>query len=375
MRAAGLSLALLGSCATLASQGGGDLGLPSSGAGPFQALGPMQLASQDIPPFVLSRPGAACTEPAVLSESAGGSTPAVSMYYVLPGASGSQIALSRADDGVSFYGDSGDVEVHPTHRPPAVLTATLPWEGAGVAGPSALRVGSEVWLYYAAAGGIGLAKSGDGRAFTKTGAPVIARDPSVQWESSELRAPSVAVFPDGRWHMLYASGGSIGEATSADGEAWTRADGDPSTPALDPVLAPSKTVEPSTLPAGEHPPFDEGGVDDPLLAPRVDPTGRLQVRVFYTGYAPSPDASTPAGSIGFAARYGVTGALSRQAAPVYFAPGSTVAGPALLEWQGPSILYASQPDTKLSPPIAGIAGAFDPGAGSPPPVGSFPSSP
>lgn len=367
--------AALAGCATLASGGGGASNLPSSGVGPFQPLSQMQVAPQDIAPFVLSHSAGACTEPSVLSASADGATPALTMYYVLPGAPGTVIAFSRSDDGVSFYGDSGDVENNPSHKPPIVLTATLPWEGGAVDGPSAIRVGSQVWLYYAAAGGIGLAKSNDGRTFAKTGGPLLARDASIAWETTQLRAPTVAVFPDGSWHMMYASGASIGEATSTDGVTWTRADGDPSTPAIDPVLGPSAMVDPSTLPPGEHPPFDEGRVDDPLLAPRVDPTGRLQVRVLYTGYAPAADASAPAGAIGFAARYSTTGALARQATPVYFAPDSTVAGPAILEWAGPSLLFASQPDTKLSPPVVAIAGTFDPGAGSPPPFGAYPSAP
>ena len=102
-----------------------------------------------------------------------------------------------------------------------------------------MRIGARIALYYAAAGGIGVAVSEDGVSFTKNQAPVLAPDVSVRWETTSPTAPSVALFPDGTWHMLYAAGVSIGEATSADGYAWTRVDGDPATTELDPVLEPS----------------------------------------------------------------------------------------------------------------------------------------
>ena len=179
---------------------------------------------------------------------------------------------------------------------------------------------------------------------------MLAPDPAASWETTPPHAPSVAIFPDGSWHMLYAAGTSIGEATSTDGVHWTRAAGNP-------VLEPSAPVNPRTLPAGEHVPFDEGTVEDPLLVPRIDPTGQLQVRVLYAGYAQSPTAQSRTASIGFAARYGDSGPLSRQSIPVYIAPGSTAAGPALLEWTGGTMLYVSQLDSTPMPPLPAIAAA------------------
>lgn len=371
-----LALLVAAACSTLATPGGGAENLPTSGVGPFQALDQMQVAPQDIAPFVFTRAGVGVTEPSILAESADGSSPAVTLYAVVPGKTGSTIVRTRADDGRTFYGDAPDQVTFPSHKPPQVLAASLPWEGADVTGPSVLRVGAEIWLYYAAAGGIGLARSPDGATFTKTGAPVLATDATVGWEQGPPRAPTVARFPDGSWHMLYAAGGAIGEATSADGLSWKRADGDPSTPRIDPILTASKAVDPSTLPAGEHPPFDENGVGDPLLLPRVDATGQLQVRVLYTGYGPFPDASVPEGKIGFAARYGDSGKLSRQVIPVYAAPGAPASAPALLEWNGPTMLYVTQLDTVDMPARDGIAVAFDPGAGVPGALSSaYPTAP
>jgi hypothetical protein len=357
----------LAACSTLATQGTIGQNLPSSGVGPFQALSQTQVAPADVAPFVCLEPGQNLSEPTVLPATTDASTVAVLLYAVGQGPSGQVIVRSDSDDGISFYGDTADESVHPTHKPPVVLEASLSWEKADLTGPSALRVGSQIWLYYAASGGIGLAQSGDGLTFRKTGAPVLAPDPSATWETTTPHAPTVAVFPDGSWHMLYAAGTSIGEAASADGLHWTRTSGNP-------VLGPSTPVDPKTLPPGESPPFDEATVEDPLLVPRVDPTGQLQVRVLYAGYAAPPTTASRTASIGFAARYGDTGPLSRQVIPVYVALGSTAAGPAMLEWSGGTMLYVSQLDTTLMPSPLALAAAYDP-AGGPPPFGAYPSTP
>ncbi len=378
MRLARLLCLALPACSTLASAGSGDQDLPSSGVGPFQALSQTQVAPGDVAPYVFLGEASAYREPSVLPATSDPASPAVLMYVVAHGAQGDVIERTRADDGRSFYGDSPDLQNFPRHIPPTVLSATLAWEGYSVGGPSALRAADgAVWLYYAAAGGIGLARSGDGgRTFTKAGAPVLGLGFDVAWERTAPRAPSVAIFPDGTWHMLYASGSAIGEATSTDGVAWKRVDGDPSSPALDPVLVPSPTVDPKTLGPGERPPFDEGGVDDPLLLPRVDGTGALQVRVLYTGYGAPAGASPRPSSIGFAARYGVAGALARQAEAVYTAL-TPVAAPAYMQASGPAMLYAAQQNTSADPghSFPAIIAAFDVSGGVPGPLATAPGSP
>src|SRR5690606_30506605 len=50
-----------------------------------------------------------------------------------------------------------------------VLAPAEAWEGGTVGAPSALRVEGEIWLYYAGAAGIGLAKSADGVTFERAG--------------------------------------------------------------------------------------------------------------------------------------------------------------------------------------------------------------
>ena len=360
-------LLVVAACGTIGTPGGGAQNLPSAGGGPFQALVKGQVAPQDTAPFVFLAGGQSYREPSVLSATGDPSNPGVFMYLVANGSPGDVILRTRADDSVSFYGDFADQQMNATHRPPVVLAASQAWEGKNLSGPCAVRVGSEIWLYYAGDGGIGLAKSGDGKNFTRMPTQVLAVDSGVAWESTAPHAPSVAIFPDGSWHMLYTAGNDIGEATSADGVHWTRVG--------DPILVPSPVVDPKTLPEGVNPPFDEGAVDDPQLAPRIDETGRLVVRVFYTGYDKPVGSASRTGSIGFAGRYGDTGALSRQPAPAYTAPGATVAGPALFDWNGTPLLYVSQLDIAGTPTFLAIAAAYDPSTGSPGMPGSFATSP
>jgi hypothetical protein len=172
--------------------------------------------------------------------------------------------------------------------------------------------------------------------------------------------------------MLYAAGDSIGEATSADGIAWTRV-------GADPVLGPSDPVDPSTLAPGVQPPFDEGGVDDPVIAPQTNVDGRLQVRVLYTGYldaAGSTGSAPRRSAIGLAGRFGDAGALTKQAAPVFTVQLHERA-PGFFEYAGGSLLYVGEDDTLQSTtqPFPGIGAAYAPIAGKLPAPLPFPASP
>lgn len=369
-----LPLALLGTiaCGTIASPGGGDLNLPTADVGPFTPLSEAEVAAGDVPPFVFLEEAAQYREPSAIPATGDTSSPAVILYAVARGASGDVIVRTSADDGRSFYGDTVDQQSHASHRAPVVLHPTQSWEGASLAGPSAVRVGSEVRLYYAAAGGIGLAKSSDGGlTFQAQPQPILQQDSGAAWESTPPRAPSVAAFPDGNFHMLYAAGNAIGEAVSADGESgWKRVGGNP-------VLVASPHVDPSTLPAGVPPPFDEGAVDDPWLIPDVDSAGRLIVRVLYTGYSAPLGASSRASAIGVAGRFGASGSFTKQPAPVYSAQ-SGEAAPALLQFGGDqALLYVQQLNSTLdmAHPFFAIAAAYAPASSMLGPPGAFPSSP
>lgn len=367
--AALLAASLAPSCATLGSIGEGDRDLPTAGVGPFR-----KLESKEVPgvaPFVLAGGRlVAYREPAALPlDPLDDGSARVALYAVSRGATGPAIVRTRADDGRAFFGTIGDRG----HEPLAVLRPDAAWEGGEIGGPAPVHVGGEIFLYYAAKEGIGLARGRDGLSFTKANGPVLVRDPHAAWETTAPRAPSVARLPDGRLRMLYAAGASIGEAESDDGVTWRRVDGDPSTPELDPVLAPAAARAPSV--PGEKPPFDTAQVTDPCLAVRVTPGARVHMRVLYTGYLDPPEVSGRQGAIGFAARYGDAGPLSRQVAPS-LSIGKHEAAPSLFEWRGGSILYVEH-DDPIDPakPTLSVAGAFAPPTLSLPPPAAYPLQP
>jgi hypothetical protein len=360
-------------CATLGGSGLGDVGLPTSGVGPFRLL--VTTEDRGVAPYVLDSPGPEYREPAALPAApTDPSSTDVYLYAVAAQGTGTTahdvLVRTRADDARSFFGTG----VNTGNSPQVVLSPDAPWEGSDLAGPSALVIGGQVFLYYAAAGGIGLALSQDGLTFQKQPAPVLAADPTVTWETTVPHAPSVAVYPDGQIRMLYGAGASIGEADSDDGGmTWHRIDGDPTTPAMDPVLSPGPPA-PGTLEDGEPPPFDTGQVDDPCLLPRMTAAGRIQVRVLYTGLIGAPGTTGRASAIGFAARYGDSGPLTRQTSPV-LSVGRHEAAPALFEWSGNSMLYVHMDETSAMPPYPAIGAAFAPAQLSLPPPASFATSP
>jgi len=352
-----LLLALGLSCATTGDQGEGDVNLPNAGVGPFRKLDFDEV--RGIAPFVLDEEPAAYREPAVV-----GDGPSTIMYVVATRDGKDRIVRSRATDGRSFFGTS----LQFGKKPVVVLSPDAPWEGNALAGPFVLRLDSgELLLFYAAAGGIGLARSRDGVAFTKEPRPVFARDPNVLWETTELRAPTAYVLPNGKLRMLYASGVSIGEAESADGRTWTRVDPEP-------VLGPAAPAPPGYLLPNEKGPFDTAGVSDPCASARITPSGRFHLRVLYTSLDPSG-----ATTIGLAARYGDSGKLVRQTSPVYSA-NQKEAAPAFVEGSGGTFLYVQQERSNTGlggkkTTYPAIAAAFAPANVHLPEPSDFPEDP
>lgn len=340
-------------CATTGASGEGDRDLPTAGVGPFRKLGVEEV--KGTAPFVLDSAQARYREPAALQE--GEDT----LLFAVAQVDGRDVIVkTRAHDARTFYGTSAQFGASPR----VVLAADAPWEGGQVSGPAVLRAPSgELLLYYAAAGGIGLARSSDGVTFVKDPAsPVLVRDPSAPWETTEVRAPSAYLLPGGRFRLLYASGVAIGEAESDDGVHFRRIE--PS-----PVLGPAPPPAPGSLLPNEKPPFDTASVSDPCAVPRVTPAGRFHVRVLYTGRD-----ETGASTIGFAARYGETGALERQPVAVYSA-GQKEAAPAFVERPPGAFLYVEQERREGMRIYPAIAGAVAPGNAVLPPPEDFPDGP
>jgi hypothetical protein len=346
---------LLAGCATIGSEGQGDLNLPSSGAGPFRKLDGTEVAG--VAPFVLDDRTANYRDPAVILAG----TDAI-LYSVakVGGVNGKDaIVRSRATDQRSFFGTSTDLG----HTPATVLEADLPWEAGIVKNPFVAEVGGSFLLYYAGGGGIGLARGADGFAFVKEKDPILVFDPTSRWEEAIPSAPTAYVGVDGKTHLFYDGGGSIGEAVSDDGIHFTRA-GD--TPVLIATVEPS----PASLLPNEKPPFDTARVGDPCVSAHMTPAGREQVRLFYTGAR--PEGTT---AIGFAARYGDSGPFDRNPLPVY-ANNQKEQAPAYLDGPGYQYLYVQaerKADNNLVYPA--IAAAFAPGNVHLPPPAPFPDTP
>jgi hypothetical protein len=363
-------------CATLGSEAAeDDSALPTTGVGPFRKLASTEVGG--VAPYVMDNQQGQYREPTALAldgmdQSGISPTTRLALYFVAhPKAGGGDVIVrTRADDGVSFYGAGPDFG----HSPSQVLAPDQAWEGTNLAGPSVLAVGSQIYLYYAGTGGIGVAESTDGFAFTKEPGPIFSTDASVSWETSTPHAPSVAILPSGELRMFYAAGACLGEASSTDGVHFTRLDSDPSTPSIDPVLCPSAHVSAAAIDAGAIAPIDDEGLDDPLVLPRVTPAGRLQVRVLYTGYSTPIGAPSRASAIGFAARYGDSGPLVRAPAGVYSVNLHEHA-PAYFAWSTGSLLYVTEDESGLNGVYPAIAGAFAPAQDSLPAPSAYADSP
>jgi hypothetical protein len=206
---------VLAGCGTGADSGGGAAHLPVSGGGPFRPLDP--------DPSVLSDPLVDLDDPSVIAV---GDT--LELWVTATRGKGTDIEHATAPSLDRF----GDLE-------PA-LVADQAWEGAAVRGPSVLS-GRPWLLFYSAAGAIGWAAAYDGKSWQKGPGPSLVADGAA--EGSALGAPAAVRLGD-FVRVYYPAAGAIwaAEALFADlargvPVGWSRVDGDPTTPARDPMLA------------------------------------------------------------------------------------------------------------------------------------------
>jgi hypothetical protein len=322
----------LASCATLGEGDGGGENLPNAHAGPFRKLVQTELGQSRSAPNVLDDSGQLGRDPSVIDVDGDPSTLDVFGYFsVTIPPEGEEADVAAPPNAIARFG-AIDARSFDRARELVIEPADA-WEGGTVGAPSALRIGGEIWIYYAAAGGIGRATSPDGLTFTRDGAPVLAPDPAG-WEAGAAPAsPGVVRLDDGSFRMFYAvaaggAGSSIGEARSDDGIAWTRLG---SGPALAPAPAP--------LPAGEgDEPYDSLSVGSPCPVLAVSPIGGVILRVYYGAVD-----RLGTGVIGLAARFGNDGPLVRATSPV-FGTGSTLAPrePSLLVHDDFTLLFVTQ---------------------------------
>jgi hypothetical protein len=330
---AALALApmLLGACATIPEPVAGSDNLPSANEGPFRALVTGELSStlNLNPPYGLDDLNDYGRDIAVVRASSDPSSMSVVGYVAAavtvggmsPTSTSPTASIVRHDalDGRSFA-LSGTV----------VLTPDAPWEGGVLAAPAAVKVPGATLLYYAAAGGIGLAKSADGTTFTKVPGPVLAPD-AGGWEHGAVPAsPGVVQLADGSYRMFYevatgASATAIGEASSPNGVAWTRLGSGP-------ALAPSGA-------AGEADDAWETaavGSPFPMLATSAD--GRAILRLYY-----GARDTSGVGTIALAARYGTDGPFQRAIGPVFGTTGTLdPREPCVVPFGATALLYVTE---------------------------------
>lgn len=310
----------LAACATLADAATGDRDLPNAGAGPFRELRPGELGLSLVAPNAVDDKKTLARDASVIDLDGDPATFEVAGYFAASDNGAAiedpAVAIRRsvAEDGRSF-----------DRQTAVVLEASEPWESGTIGAPGALVVGGEVWLYYEAAGGIGLARSADGVAFVKAAGPVLAAATSGWDAGAAPRSPSVIALPAGGFAMFYeaeaAGVRAIGEARSDDGLAWTRVgDG--------PALAPG--------PAGEEA-YDDAGVGAPCAVAGETALGRPVLRLYYA-------AESAAGkrTIGLAGRF-EDGPFERGISPVLGAGSSRAPGePSALALGEMTLLFATQ---------------------------------
>jgi hypothetical protein len=275
-------------CGTLGGEGGGERHRPVSGAGPFGPLQPDPSYAIDAP-VVLLDPTADLDDPMVLADGE------LLGLWVTARRKGTT-TIEHAD-ALALEEGFGPLQL--------TLQADQAWEGGAVAQPAVIW--SAPWLlFYAAGGGIGVASAVDGHRFTKT--PGTTLVPRGAEEGGALSSPAAVRLGD-RVRVYYVAAGKVfaaetdfGPLAAGQPADWTRLDGDPTTPARDPMLSP---------------PVWAGRIERVTARAAATPAGRLRHDLYITARV-LPDG--PVGC-GYAASYTGDRFLSADAPILPLKPG------------------------------------------------------
>lgn len=183
------------------------------------------------------------------------------------------LRIFRSSTEVDFGFDVGSV----------ILTASEAWEGGYVTQPFALELSDgSVRLYYAAAGGIGVAvaSSADGT-FTRDGDGLaLANDLGVQ--AAGLRSPTVTQL-DGTYYLYADDGTDVWVATSVDGLSFTLLDADEEAAGVNPLSIPAPMDDDELV---------ERAHVSPAASVATSPTGRTTLRLYVEAQQVAEDGST-----------------------------------------------------------------------------------
>ena len=285
--AAFYAFALL-ACSSTGDAGGGASNLPVSGAGPFLPIEPSEQLSIDAP-FVLETPGDELDEPTAVPWDQ-----LIALWCTVRDSSGA-ITIQHADVTTTLLDGFG--------TPYPAIQPDQGWEAGAVTGPSIVWSGpgtTEWLLFYAGGGAIGYAIGTDalGHVWRKPPGPALraneVEEGHVLGPPAAVHVPSAAGEGD-RLRVYYVASGAIwaADAPYADVLAgnpveWTRLDGDPTTPARDPMIAPSQVPFAASL----------GRVQ---ARAALTPAGRVRHDLYFTAIAPAN--TMPATTVGFASSF------------------------------------------------------------------------
>jgi hypothetical protein len=281
------TLSLAPACAATGESGGGASNLPVSGAGPFQPIQP----SDAIPieaPFVLTQPGSNLDEPTVVPWGS-----LLAAWVTVKSRAGTTIqhadVLTTLTDGFGALFPA--------------LQADQGWEAGAVSGPSIVwngPGGTEWLLFYTGGGAIGWAVGTDALGHMWRKAPGPALMANGLEEGHELGAPAAVHVPaaggeSDRLRVYYLASGDIwaadapyADVLAGNAVAWTRLDGDPSTPARDPMVRLADVPFAASL----------GRVQ---ARAGTTPAGRVRHDLYFTAVAPT--GMTPPTTCAFASSY------------------------------------------------------------------------
>lgn len=266
-RSAILLAALASACSLLGEQGGSPQGLPHGGTGQFRFLDQAETG-------VASARALESTTDALDAAMMAGDR---LFYATAPVLASPPMIPADLPAGDVFWGAFEPRRIHRGTRidgargflaGPEILRAQETWEGTEVFDPWVVVLpDGRARLYYAAAGGIGVAEApGVDGAFTRVGsAPIVG---------GGARRPSVVRGADDRFWMYYEGSGGIHASVSSDGLVFETASPSPialpfECPPVDAAATPCDLVE-----------SPEVGVGMPG-AVRVETAARARVRLYF----------------------------------------------------------------------------------------------
>jgi hypothetical protein len=297
---------------------GGNTGLPTSGAGPFERP-PSDPDTPAEEPWLLSMRILDLTQPAIIGRDGGGF-----VFFF-----GREPADLPAGDTQIWRGAVPDPHQLPDEVPAPVVVADQPWEEGHVGAPAIVELADRLVMFYEgglATPQVGRAESTDGgRTWQKAAAPILA----------DARAPGAA-FDGTRWLLAFSRPGLSGIwlARSGDGASFVADE----TPVLEAT--------------GVDRSFEQVEVADPALAWVVESSDRGHWALWYGGLEELPDeGDAPRYAVGYAASFdGMAWNRLAGGRPVLAAP----AGAPSVLVEGPTATLLYQANDGLRPAL-GIA--------------------